>query len=177
MLFLIFNLVLPATFTGLWMTVFGTTAIDLELSGKAQLVQVLNENGFESVLYAFLEHFPAARIIIPTFLLTAFLSYVTASDSNTSAMSGLCSAGISPDSPESSMKITIIWGVMIGLVGWVMVSFAHLDGLRMLNSLGGLPALFLCIGVTVCMIMVAVNPLKYDAFKEGYDESGRPIRK
>ncbi len=175
--FLIFNLVLPATFTGLWMTVFGTTAIDLELSGKAQLIQVLNENGFESVLYAFFEYFPAARIIIPTFLVTAFLSFVTASDSNTSAMSGLCSTGISPDSPESSMKIKIIWGVMIGVVGWVMVSFARLDGLRMLNSLGGLPAMFLCLGVTLCMIMVAVNPKKYDAFKEGYDERGRPIRK
>lgn len=175
--FLIFNLVLPATFTGLWMTVFGTTAIHLELSGKAELVQVLNESGYESVLYAFLEHFPAARIIIPTFLLTAFLSYVTASDSNTSAMSGLCSTGISPDSPESSMIIKITWGVMIGLVGWVMVSFARLDGLRMLNSLGGLPALFLCIGVTLCVIMVAINPRKYDAFKEGYDERGRPKRK
>jgi hypothetical protein len=66
---------------------------------------------------------------------------------------------------------------MIGLVGWVMVSFARLDGLRILNSLGGFPALFLCLGVTVCVIMVAVNPRKYDAFKEGYDERGRPIRK
>lgn len=175
--FLIFNLVLPATFTGLWMTVFGTTAIHLELSGKVPLIQVLNEHGYENVLYAFFEHFPAARIIIPTFLLTAFLSYVTASDSNTSAMSGLCSTGISPESPESSMHIKILWGVMIGLVSWIMVSFAGLDGLRMLNGLGGLPAMFLCIGITVCLLMVAVNPQKYDAFKEGYDEQGRPIKR
>ena len=138
---------------------------------------MLNESGYESVLYAFFEHFPAARIIIPIFLLTAFLSYVTASDSNTSAMSGLCSTGISPESPESSMHIKILWGVMIGLVSWIMVSFAGLDGLRMLNGLGGLPAMFLCIGITVCLLMVAVNPQKYDSFKEGYDEQGRPIKR
>lgn len=175
--FLIFNLVLPATFTGLWMTVFGTTAIDMQLSGKASLVQVLNDSGYQSVLYAFLEYFPAARITIPIFLITAFLSYVTASDSNTSAMSGLCSTGISPENPESSMHIKILWGVMIGFVSWIMVSFAGLDGLRMLNSLGGFPAMFLCIGVTVCLVLVAVNPRKYDTFKEGYDQQGRPIRK
>lgn len=174
---IIFNLILPASFTGLWMAIFGGTALHLELFQNANLVQVLNESRIEGVLYAFMEHFPLVRLLIPTFLFIAFLSFVTCADSTTSAMSGLSSTGISPENPESSMAVKIAWGVTVGLVGWMMISFAHLDGIRMLASLGGLPAMLLFLVVMVCLIKVALNPKKYDAFKEGYDAAGRPIKR
>ena len=79
---------------------------------------------------------------------TDFKSVVSA-DSTTSAMSGVSSTGISPESPELSMSVKIAWGVTVGLVSWVMVSLGHLDGLRMLASLGGLPAMFLLFVVII----------------------------
>ncbi|MHC4199970.1 MAG: BCCT family transporter [Planctomycetota bacterium] len=173
--FIVFNLVLPAAFTSFWMVVFGSSAVHMELSQNANLIDVLKEGGPEAVLYAFLSHFPMAWLLIPAFLAAAFLSFVTAADSNTSAMGGLSSTGISPESPEPGMFIKIVWGVMIGLIAWVMICFAHLDGIRMLSNLGGLPALFLCLAVTVCLIKVALDPKRYDTFKNGYDDEGRPI--
>ncbi|MHC4504398.1 MAG: BCCT family transporter, partial [Planctomycetota bacterium] len=173
--FIVFNLVLPAAFTSFWMVAFGSAAIHMELSQNAHLIDVLKEGGPEAVLYAFLSHFPMAWLLIPAFLAAAFLSFVTAADSNTSAMSGLSSTGISPESPEPGMFIKIVWGVMIGLIAWVMICFAHLDGIRMLSNLGGLPALLLCLAVTVCLIKVALDPKRYDTFKNGYDDEGRPI--
>ncbi|MDA0991311.1 MAG: BCCT family transporter, partial [Verrucomicrobia bacterium] len=77
--------------------------------------------------------------------------------------------------PEPGSMIKIVWGVMIGLIAWIMISFAHIDGIRMLSNLGGLPALFLCSGAMICVIMVALNPKKYDSFKDGYDDAGRPV--
>jgi choline-glycine betaine transporter len=171
---------LPAVFTGIWMIVFGNAAIHLELFQGANLIETLNQEkggGHEGVLYAFLSHFPLVQLLIPVFLLATFLSFVTAADSNTSAMGGLSSTGISPGSPEPSRLIKIVWGVMIGLIAWVMISFAHIDGIRMLSTLGGLPALFLCLGATICIIMVAFDPRKYDTFKTGYDDSGKPLAK
>ena len=173
--YLVFNVILPAVFTAIWSGVFAGATIHMELYEGIGLVSVLEESGLEGVLYAFMEHLPLAWIMIPVLLITAFLSFVTAADSNTSAMSGISSTGISPESPEPSMGIKIIWGAMIGLLAWIMITFARLDGIRMLSNLGGLPAMFLCIGATVCVIMVALNPRKYDTFKHGYDEDGRPI--
>jgi choline-glycine betaine transporter len=173
--FLTINFLLPAAFTGFWMVVFAGSAIHMELIEGVPLIQTLNDRGPEGVLFTFLEHFPLAAVLIPTFLITAFFSFVTAADSNTSAMSGLSSTGISPESPEPSMPIKIVWGVLIGMVAWVMITFAHLDGIRMLSNLGGLPALFLCIGSTVCVILVAINPMRYDTFKSGYDHAGKPL--
>jgi glycine betaine transporter len=178
--FLVVNLMLPAVFTGIWMIVFGSAAIHLELFQGANLIETLNQEkggGAEGVLYAFLSYFPLVEFLIPVFLLATFLSFVTAADSNTSAMGGLSSTGISPGSPEPSRLIKIVWGVMIGLIAWVMISFAHIDGIRMLSTLGGLPALFLCLGATICIIMVAFDPKKYDTFKTGYDDSGKPLIK
>lgn len=173
--YLLFNVILPAAFTAIWMGVFAGATIHMELYEGIGLVTVLEESGLEGVLYAFMEHLPLARIMVPVLLVTAFLSFVTAADSNTSAMSGISCTDISPENPEPRTGIKIIWGVMIGLLAWIMITFARLDGIRMLSNLGGLPALFFCIGATACVIMVALNPRKYDTFKHGYDEAGRPI--
>lgn len=173
--FLLFNVVLPAVFTGLWMAVFAGATIHMQLYGNVDLVAVLAKSGHEGVLYAFMEQLPVPLIMVPILLITAFLSFVTAADSNTSAMSGISSTGISPENPEASMGIKIIWGAIIGLLAWIMITFARIDGIRMLSNLGGLPALFLCLAVAVCLIKVALNPKKYDTFKNGYDDRGRPI--
>ncbi len=173
--YLLFNVVLPAAFTGIWMAVFAGATIHMELYQGIGLVAVLEKSGLEGVLFTFMEHLPLARIMIPLLLATAFLSFVTAADSNTSAMSSISSTGISPENPEPSMGIKIIWGGMVGLLAWVMITFARLDGIRMLSNLGGLPALFVCLAAAICLIKVALNPKKYDTFKNGYDDKGRPI--
>ena len=179
--FLLFNVVLPAVFTGLWMAVFAGATIHMELYDKVGLVAVLEKSGHGGVLYTFMEQLPLAPVMVPVLLITAFLSFVTAADSNTSAMSGISSTGISPDKPEAGLGMKIIWGAMVGLLAWIMITFAghekiddRLNGIRMLSNLGGLPALFLCLAATICAIKVAWNPKKYDAFKNGYDEKGRP---
>jgi len=160
--FMLFNLVLPGIFTGLWMAIFAGTAIHMQLYADVGLSSILEQDGLEGAMYTFWEQFRFSQILIPVFLVTSFLSFVTAADSTTSAMSGLSSTGISPESPEPSTTIKIIWGVTIGLIAWIMISFAHLDGVRMLSTLGGLPALLLCLVVTFCLIKVALQPGRYD---------------
>lgn len=44
---------------------------------------------------------------------------------------------------EPANTLKVIWGVLIGIVSWIMVSQSDLDGIRMLSNLGGLPVLFL----------------------------------
>jgi len=117
--FMLFNLVLPGIFTGLWMAIFAGTAIHMQLYGEVGLSAILEQHGLEGAMYTFWEQLPLAQVLIPVFLVTSFLSFVTAADSITSAMSGLSSTGISPESPEPSMTIKLTWGVTIGLVAWL----------------------------------------------------------
>jgi glycine betaine transporter len=48
------------------------------------------------------------------------------------------------------------------LISWSMISFASIDGVKMLNNLGGVPALFLGILVFGSLVKICLNPQKYD---------------
>ena len=137
--FLIINWIIPSIFSIIWMAIFGGSSIALETSGALALSNSLEENGPESIIYLILETLPWSPFVISIFLLAVFLSYVTAADSNTEAMSNLSTK----HGHESPKAIKLIWGGSIGLMAWVMVSYAGIDGVKMLSNLGGLPILFL----------------------------------
>ena len=92
--------------------------------------------------------------IAAIFIFTAFLSYVTAADSNTEALGGISSTGISPDSPTPPLLVKLVWGITIGTISWIMISFAGIDGVKMLSNLGGFPALFLILLINFALIKV-----------------------
>ena len=149
-------------FGAVWMTIFSGTAIYMEqYGGGPDLFAMLETSGPESVVYGMFSSFPLATPFILLFILTSFLSYVTAADSNTSAMGGISTTGISPESPEPGAAIKAIWGITVGAVAWFMVSEGGINGIKTLSQLGGLPALFLVLAVTVAIMRVAANPARF----------------
>lgn len=159
--FIMVNFVIPSIFGGIWMTIFGGTAIHKQMT-EGTLGDIMANQGPESVLYAVLSDVPLSSIIIPFYLFIVFISFVTASDSNISAMSGISSTGITPESPEPSIIIKCVWGVTVGAISWIMISFAKIDGIKMLSNLGGVPALVLGLLIVLSLIKVATSPVKYD---------------
>ncbi|MFT6055373.1 MAG: choline-glycine betaine transporter [Roseivirga sp.] len=152
--FMVVNWILPSLFSMVWMSIFSGTVIDMQLNQGIDLNSLLINLGPESMVYRMFETLPVKGIVASLFLFTAFLSYVTAADSNTEAMGGISSTGISPDSPSPSKFIKVIWGVTIGAVAFVMISLAGVEGVKMLSNLGGLPSLFLIIAINLGLIKV-----------------------
>lgn len=171
-LFVVF--VLPALFDILWMVIFGGAAIKLELEG-VKLSEAMAA-GPEFGVYALLDKYPIVEVTIPIFIFCMFLSYVTGSDAYTTTLGGMSSTGISPKSPEPSAKLKIFWGAIIGIVSWIMITSSGIDGVKMLSNLGGGPALVLELLICVSLVKVALNPKKYDIFKNDYTEDGTPIK-
>ncbi|MBK6948772.1 MAG: BCCT family transporter [Haliscomenobacter sp.] len=98
------------------MGIFSGNALYIDFfSSSADLYGALQTEGPENVVYAVLDQLPLPQLLGITFFLTAFLSYVSGADANTSAMGGLCSTGISPESPEPPAWIKIAWGGIIGI--------------------------------------------------------------
>ncbi len=155
--FMLFNWIIPAVFSIIWMSVFSGTVMHQQLEQGIPLVEALNTYGPQSVVYEMISAFPLTNVVIVVFLFTMFISYVTAADSNTMAMSGLSSTGISPDDPEPSVYIQLIWGVLVGLISWVMVSYSGVDGIKILSNLGGLPAVILLVFCSVAMVKLLLD--------------------
>lgn len=157
-----FNLLLPSLFGGLWMVIFSGTAIGLDMEEGQMLYEVLQNEGPQNVIFSLFGQFPMGLLISFIFLLIAFLSYVTAADSNTSAMSAMSSVGISPENPESPFGIKVIWGLVIGILAWTMIAKAGIDGVKQISVLGGFPALFLIILVGIGLIKMMFDPSSLD---------------
>lgn len=147
-----FNLIFPSIFGGLWMIIFGGTSMHMDQANDGMLFEILTTQGEQNVIFTILADLPLGAITSVFFLVIVFISYVTAADSNTSAMSAICTTGITPENPEPPLVIKVIWGVLIGTVAWVMVTNAGVDGIKITSILGGFPSLFLLITVALGLI-------------------------
>ena len=154
------NLILPTVFGALWMIIFGGSSITFDgvLDGLFQ--SELATNGPESIAYQLLAQLPLANLTSGFFLVLVFLSYVTAADSNISAMSALSVDEISPENPEAPIYIRMIWGIVIGTVSWVMITFAGIDGIKIISNIGGFPAMILISLVGIGLVRMTFFGIK-----------------
>ena len=166
--------IFPAIFSIVWLVLFSGTAINFELAGHG-INEAMKSSGTEGATYAIFRQLPLSVLSIPVFLLIVFVSFVTAADSNTNAMSGLCTVGLSTEDQESPMILKVVWGATIGCLSVIMLSAAGVDGLKMASNLGGFPNVFLLVLLCVAFAKVLKDPRKYDTFKEDYDQDGKPI--
>ena len=156
--FIQFNLFFPALFSGLWMIIFSGTAITFDQNMFPGLLQdVLQNEGAQGVIYAIFDKLPWNGVISIFFLFIVFISFVTAADSNTSALSSISSKNITQENAEGSNIVKILWGLIIGLVAFIMISYSGIDGIKMLSTLGGFPILFIMIIVAFGLGRVAFS--------------------
>ena len=138
---LLFILVLPSSFVTVWMGILGGTALVLQAQ-MGKLLPSLANQGDEAIIYLVLEAIPGGSLMAVIFFLGVFISYVTAADSNTLAMAGLCWEGLSSEDPDPPTHLKVVWGCLIGCLSVVMLCSFGLEGVRVLSKLGGIPAFF-----------------------------------
>lgn len=157
--FLRVNLLYPALFASVWILIFSGTALYYQAHTGVDLYTILNDRGVENVLYELFQQLPLSGLWIPVLLFIAYISYVTAADSQTDAIGNLCTRGLTADSDlNAGITMKVTWGVIVGIVAWVMVSFVGIDGVKMLSNLGGLPALFIVLIATGSLWVWLKNP-------------------
>ena len=156
--FIRFNLIYPSLFGVVWMVIFsGTSLITDEHSDTQFLYSILKTEGEQNVIFSIFSTLPYGQVLGLLFISLAFLSFVTAADSNTLAMSGISSKNLSRENPTAPVVLKISWGIIIGLLAWIMVAYTGADGIRMLSILGGFPALFLIIGASLSLSKIILK--------------------
>lgn len=154
--FLQINLIYPSLFAIFWISIFSGSAIHIDVVEGGIMHRILTEQGIEKLLYYVFENLPFNSLMIMILLFVAFISFVTAADSNTDAIGNLCTKNVTSDTTDTSntasLSMKVLWGVIIGIVAWVMISFAGIEGVKMLSNLGGLPALLIILATSLTLI-------------------------
>lgn len=136
-------LLVPTLLTFLWFSVFGGSALFLELNGVGNIAAAVDEN-IATALFVMLEEFPLSFItsIIGIILVTSF--FVTSSDSGSLVIDSITSGG-KLDAPVGQR---IFWAVSEGAVAATLLIGGGLQALQTAALTTGLPftivLLFMC---------------------------------
>lgn len=127
-------LCVPALVTFVWMTVFGNTALYLEMFGGGGIAKAVAANVPVS-LFVLLEHFPVSGLSSMLGILVVVSFFVTSSDSG-SMVIDIITAGGNPNPPVPQR---IFWAVLEGVVAATLLLCGGLAGLQSAVITTGLP--------------------------------------
>ncbi len=146
--FVIGVLFVPTAFTFLWMTVFGNTAIALDLGvahgGIARAVQA----DLSTALFKFLEYLPAAGVTSTLAIALVAVFFVTSADSGALVIDTLASGG-AEDTPRWQR---IYWCVLLGATAALLLLAGGLGALQAATLLAALPFCFIMLMLAVGLI-------------------------
>ncbi|MEM9006283.1 MAG: BCCT family transporter [Cyanobacteria bacterium P01_F01_bin.86] len=129
-------LLLPSILTFLWMSVFGGTAMAMELSEGAQGVisTAVGEN-VATALFVMMQQLPLTAITSFVGIVLVVIFFVTSSDSGSLVVDSLTSGG----KLESPVPQRVFWAVIEGLVAAVLLLGGGLQALQTASITTGLP--------------------------------------
>ena len=128
-------LCVPTLFCAFWFSVFGGTAISLDMFEGAEMKQVIESQGKEVALFTLLEHFPLGGIMSLIAILLIATFFITSADSATFVLGTLTSNGNL--NPPNTIKFT--WGIVQSVVAAVLLWSGGLKGLQMGSILAAFP--------------------------------------
>ncbi|TFI57048.1 BCCT family transporter [Sphingomonas parva] len=144
--FVVGVLLVPSLFTFLWMTVFGNTAIQMDMSGVADIATTA-ANNMPVALFETLDHLPLSIIASTLATLLVITFFVTSADSGALVIDTITSG----DAPNPPVWQRVFWAVSAGVVAAVLLLAGGLEALQTAAIASALPftliMVFICYGL------------------------------
>jgi len=157
--YMIVNWILPSVFGIIWFSVWGGSAIHMQMTGGADLVGALNTGGAIMALWEFLKNLPFGLgvIVVPINILVILASFVTCADATLTNIGSMCVRDV-PIGTEPPAKIKALWGISIGVVAIIMAAYGGgaqgVDGVKSLAAAAGFVVLFIFVVQVIAFIKV-----------------------
>lgn len=138
--FVLGTLIIPFTFTLLWLSVFGNAALYEITHGDAGFAQEVISHA-ERGFYSLLAQYPAFKLSASVATITGLLFYVTSADSGSLVLGNFTSKlkDINSDAPN---WLRIFWSVAIGVLTMGMLMTNGISALQNTTVIMGLPFSF-----------------------------------
>ncbi|MEM9117650.1 MAG: BCCT family transporter [Cyanobacteria bacterium P01_F01_bin.56] len=134
--FILGVLLLPSMLTFFWMSVFGGTALNFELSeATAGLISTAVGENVATALFVMLQQLPLTGITSFVGIVLVVVFFVTSSDSGSLVVDSLTSGG----KLESPVPQRVFWAVMEGVVAAVLLLGGGLSALQTASIATGFP--------------------------------------
>jgi choline/glycine/proline betaine transport protein len=140
--FILGVLLVPTFITFLWITIFGNTALYIEMFGGGGISKAVQEN-IPVSLFVLLENFPLGLVTSSLSILVIITFFVTSSDSGSMVIDIITSGG-NPNPPVISR---LFWAIMEGAVAAALLLGGGLVALQTATIMTGLPFAAVVLGM------------------------------
>jgi glycine betaine transporter len=143
--FVIGVLLIPSGVSFVWFAILGGSAIDLQLSGAANLTEAVAQP--EVALFTLLEEFPISGVTSVVVIVLVAVFFVSGADAASIVMGMLSCRGIL-DPPR---LVVAFWGSLMGGVAIVLLLAGGLESLQQAAIIVGAPFTLVLIGLGVSL--------------------------
>jgi choline/carnitine/betaine transport len=143
--FVVGVLLVPSGVSFIWFAVFGGAAIDLQLSGAANLAGVAGQP--EIALFSTLEEFPLSGIASFVVIVLVALFFVSGADAASLVMGMLSTRG----SLAPPRAVTVMWGVSTGAAAAILLLANGLSALQQAAIIAAAPFTLVMIGLCISL--------------------------
>lgn len=145
--FMIGVLFLPTSFTFLWMTVFGNSAIWQTINDPDRGLSKIVDEDVSLTLFHFLQQFPGSDVLSGLALVLVITFFVSSSDSGSLVIDTLASGGVQ----EPPVWQRVYWASLEGIVAAILLLAGGLSALQTMTIASAFPLIFMiglgCIGL------------------------------
>jgi choline/glycine/proline betaine transport protein len=140
-------LLVPSLFTFAWMTIFGDSALYIELFGQGGLSQAVSAS-MPDALFAFLSHYPATEIVSGLAIVIIATFFVTSADSGALVTAMIASGG----HHHAGFIPRVTWAVAIGALAGALLWSGGFGALQTAAIVTGLPFAIVLLALTFGLI-------------------------
>jgi glycine betaine transporter len=143
--FVVGVLLIPSGVSFVWFAAFGGAAIDLQLSGAANLGGIVGEP--EVALFTMLEEFPISGVTSFVVVVLVALFFISGADAASLVMGMLSSRG----SLSPARAVTVLWGVSTGAAAAILLLAGGLQALQQAAIIAAAPFTLVMIGLCISL--------------------------
>jgi len=139
-------ILVPSGVSFVWFAILGGTALDLQLSGQADLITAAAKP--EVALFTTLEQLPISTVTSLLVVVLVSLFFVSGADAASVVMGTMSSRG----ALDPSRAVVVVWGSLTGLTAAVLLIAGGLTALQQAAIIAAAPFVLIVLGMCVGLV-------------------------
>ncbi|QQN73306.1 BCCT family transporter [Croceicoccus sp. YJ47] len=163
--FILGVLLVPTLFTFAWMTIFGDSALYIELFGAGGLSEAVAAS-MPDALFAFLSHYPLSDLASGLAIVIVATFFVTSADSGALVTAMIASGG----HQEAGFTPRVTWAVAIGVLAGALLWSGGMGALQTAAIVTGLPFALVLLAMTYGLLRMLAERRVFDTGRKLDDD-------
>ncbi|MDH3791484.1 MAG: BCCT family transporter, partial [Rhodospirillales bacterium] len=145
--FILGVVLVPTAFSIFWFGIFGGMGFYQALRTDGPILEVVQTNANETTFFL-LGTLPLSWLTTVATVIAAFLFIVTSVVSAAFVLAMFSSGG----NLDPSVRVKLVWGVILGALGLVMILSGSIDAVKSIIALGAMPFVYIVLLLMVCLL-------------------------